>query len=142
MSAEASVAPDAVAALHRLEAGTTTEEALSFFDSPAAGESRGDTRNVAGVGAENRPSPERLLENLGWHGKRSEDADSAPAVGLARPTLRLLQTSRPTARAGIAEEGVLDHRSVTGRVQATAARLGYPCRRPKAPPDFCNETLS
>jgi hypothetical protein len=33
MSAEASVAPDAVATLHRLEAGTTTEEALSFFDS-------------------------------------------------------------------------------------------------------------
>jgi hypothetical protein len=92
---------------------------------------------VARVGAETGPRLNGLLENLGWHGKRFEGADSAhplifadsrglfsvdpalvpvtaavkysralrsaPTAGLARPALRLLQTSRPTARLRMSE---------------------------------------
>ena len=137
MSAEADASPDAAETLHRLQAGTTIQEALSFFDSlpPVAVEEMIGAWQGSELETGNRLNG--LLENLGWHGKRFEGADGAhplifadsrglfsvnPALvpvtaavkysralrnalvfRLARPALRLLQTSRPKARLRIIE---------------------------------------
>ncbi len=77
MSAEASASPDAARALHRLEAGTTIDKALSFFDSlpPVTVEEMIGAWKGSELQTGNRLNG--LLEGFGWHGKRFESADRA-----------------------------------------------------------------
>ncbi|HEY0933033.1 MAG TPA: DUF4334 domain-containing protein [Trebonia sp.] len=78
-------APDRAQTLHELEAGTTTEAALSFFDSlPAVTvpEMMGAWR---GSELETGHQLHGLLAGLGWHGKRFEGADRVHPLVFAGP---------------------------------------------------------
>ena len=83
MTVPEQVAPDAAGGLgaagvlRTLQAGTSTEDALSFFDSlpPVRVAEMIGAWKVSGLVTGN--PLDGLLERLGWHGKRFESADDA-----------------------------------------------------------------
>lgn len=77
MSSPGTASPDAAGTLRTLEAGTTIEKALSFFDSlppVTVAEMIGAWK---GSGLEIGNPLDGLLESFGWHGKRFDSADGA-----------------------------------------------------------------
>ena len=77
MNVPGTASPDAAGTLRSLEAGTTIEKALSFFDSlppVSVAEMIGAWK---GSGLRTGNPLDGLLERLGWHGKRFDSADGA-----------------------------------------------------------------
>ena len=77
MRAPGTAAPDAAGTLRTLEAGTTIEEALSFFDSLPPVRVAEMIGAWKGSGLTTGNPLDGLLESLGWHGKRFDSADGA-----------------------------------------------------------------
>jgi hypothetical protein len=77
MNVPGAASPDAAGTLRTLEAGTTIEKALSFFDSlppVSVAEMIGAWK---GSGLKTGNPLDGLLESLSWHGKRFDSADGA-----------------------------------------------------------------
>jgi hypothetical protein len=77
MSVAGTVPPDAAGTLRSLEAGTTIEKALSFFDSLPPVSVAEMIGAWQGSGLRTGNPLDGLLESLGWHGKRFDSADGA-----------------------------------------------------------------
>jgi GXWXG protein/uncharacterized protein DUF4334 len=77
MSVPEAAPPDAAGVLRTLEPGTTTGQALAFFDSLPPVTVAGLIGAWKGSGLATGNPLDGLLESLGWHGKRFDSADEA-----------------------------------------------------------------